>query len=597
LIFRLRRRTSGSHPPEAEPARAPWRAALFAALVLTAGNACKPLVIDDPVYAAFARQIAEHPGDPYGFEFNWYDVVEPAMHFGTVPSVLPYWLAGAMTLFGDHPVAWKLSLLPFALALTGSLAFLLARFAPPFATPVLWTLALGPGVLPGLNLMIDVPAVAVGLLGFALFVRACELRRARLAWVAGLVLGLALQTKYSAAVYPALAAAHAVIHRRMREGALALCVAAAVFVGWEALLLARYGQSHFVAGTQWMSSFGALSGITEVDAEHPGTAALYWIGCLVSLFGGSSAYAGLLALVGLGGRRKAVWIAAGGAGLAYPLIAALPAPPIGTPHGFFSMVAAYHPEILLFLPLGLFAAGGVLAAAVRALDRRNPDPRADRLLLAWLGLEVASYFVIAPYPAVRRLIGLGIAASVIGARAAAHRAADSDARVGVRVATGFGLAIGALYFGSELSDAHVRHALVERVDRRLDELGAARGRETIWYTGHWEVQFYGERAGWQAAVPKRSRLRAGDWIVLPEGVFHTPLTLPPRMFRLRDEIVARSPSPWSTIPAYYDGPVPLRRQPAQQVTARICRVKGDVVLEVTPRRSPRDPAQPGPPPR
>jgi len=152
-------------------------AALLCAIVLTAANASKPLVIDDPVYVAYARQIEQHPGDPYGFELYWYDAPEPAMGIGTVPAVLPYWLAGAMRLLGDSPIAWKLSLLPFALALTGSLAFLLGRFAQPFAKPVLWALALGPAVLPGFSLMLDVPALALGLLGFALCVRACELGR------------------------------------------------------------------------------------------------------------------------------------------------------------------------------------------------------------------------------------------------------------------------------------------------------------------------------------------------------------------------------------------------------------------------------------
>ena len=106
-------------------------------------------MIDDPVYVAYARQIQAHPSDPYGFDLYWYDAPEPAMRIGTVPAVLPYWLAGAMTIAGDSPFAWKLCLLPFALALTGSLGFLLDRFARPLTTPVLFTLALGPGVLPG----------------------------------------------------------------------------------------------------------------------------------------------------------------------------------------------------------------------------------------------------------------------------------------------------------------------------------------------------------------------------------------------------------------------------------------------------------------
>src|SRR5262245_7471549 len=106
-------------PPAAAARHAPrWlTAALLSALALTVANAFKPIVIDDPVYVAYARQIAAHPTDPYGFEFYWYDAPEPAMRIGTVPAVLPYWLAGAMAFAGDAPFVWKLCLLPFALAL------------------------------------------------------------------------------------------------------------------------------------------------------------------------------------------------------------------------------------------------------------------------------------------------------------------------------------------------------------------------------------------------------------------------------------------------------------------------------------------------
>lgn len=86
-----------------------WRAALLAALALTAANALKPLVIDDPVYIEFARQALAHPSDPYGFEVYWYKTPEPAIGFGWVPPVLSYWMAGAIAVFGEHPVARRSS--------------------------------------------------------------------------------------------------------------------------------------------------------------------------------------------------------------------------------------------------------------------------------------------------------------------------------------------------------------------------------------------------------------------------------------------------------------------------------------------------------
>jgi hypothetical protein len=576
-------------------------AALLAALALTAANAAKPLVIDDSIYVEFARQALAHPGDPYGFEVYWYRTPEPAIGFGWVPPVLSYWLAGAIALFGEHPFAWKLSLLPFALALTGSLAFLLGRWARPLATPGVFLLALGPAVLPSLNLMLDVPALALGLLGYALFVWAGERRDARLALVSGLVLGLAMQTKYSAVVYPALVLVHAAIHRRPREAAVALVAAAGLFVGWEALLVARYEESHFLAGFERLRTLEILPAVARADAETPGSAALYWTICLLSLLGGTALFAGLLAGVALGASPTVVSGAALVAGIALAAIPLLPRPPVFAAEGFFARLAAYNPEILIFAPLGLFVAGGIGAVALRGLRKQStrageaPAQRAagersslgpDRVLLAWLLLEIAGYFLISPYPAVRRVIGLGVAATLLAARAASLRVAEPGARSGVRIALAFGVALGALYFGADLADARARQAHAARIVERLPALGADAQRETLWYNAHWELQYYLKQAGMRPVIAGRSQLRPQDWLILSDGAAAPPLSFPADRFRQQDELVAVSASPWSTIPLYYDGPVPLRRQPESQARARIFRVTRDWVshLQVSPPR-------------
>jgi hypothetical protein len=575
--------------PAAEPRRTPrWlAAALLCALLLSVANAFKPIVIDDPVYVSYARQILAHPGDPYGFELYWYDAPEPAMRIGTVPAVLPYWLAGSMALVGDSPFAWKLCLLPFALALTGSLGFLLDRFARPLTTLVLATLALGPSVLPGFALMLDVPAVALGLLGFALCVRACERASAGLALLSGLVLALAMQTKYSAVVYPALALVQAALARRPREGALIALSAGGLFVAWEALLFAHYGQSHFLAGIERVQSFDNLGALTEENQRRPGSSAFYWVLNLLSLLGSTAPYAALLALVGLGSSRRIVAGAALAVALGFASIAAFPRAPAFESSGFFSELVAYHPEVLLFAPLGAGVAG-CLALAIRRLLRRpgeRADRRPERLLCAWLLLELAAYFVISPYPAVRRVIGLGIAATLLAARLAAQRSGERDARAGVAIATGFGLALGALYFASDLSDALARRALIDHVERRLTKLGASAAAGRVWYTGHWETQFYGERKGWRPVIAGRSRLAAGDWLVIPAGVDQPRISYPPA-FRRVDALAAASPLPFSTIPSYYGSAMPLRRRQPVQVVAVIYRTTAAIEPTLEPQAPP-----------
>ena len=104
---------------------------LVFALFLTSTNAVKPVVIDDTAYLLFARQIAQHPLDPYGFELFWYDKPEPAMTI-LLPPLVPYWLALGIALFGEQLVLLKLWLFPFAALLAYSARFLLRRFASRF---------------------------------------------------------------------------------------------------------------------------------------------------------------------------------------------------------------------------------------------------------------------------------------------------------------------------------------------------------------------------------------------------------------------------------------------------------------------------------
>ena len=553
-------------------------AALLAALLLTAAGAAKPVVIDDPVYVGYARQIALHPTDPYGFDFYWYDAPEPAMAVGTVPAVLPYWLAGAMTLLGDHPVAWKLSLFPFALALTGSLAFLLGRFAAPVAIPVLFAIALGPTLLPNWNLMQDVPSVALGVLGYALFVSACERRSPRIALAAGVALGLAMQTKYSAVVYPALVLAQAAILRRPREALVSLATAAALFVGWEGVLFARYGKSHFQAGLERLASVELMPALTQATADAPWIAAPYWTLTLISLVGGTLILPGLLAATGLGATRRTVACAALVTAAGFAAVSVLPRPPWFESTGFFDRLVALQPEVLVFVPLGLCVAALLLAAGARSLRRSNASDRhLDFALVAWLAIEIAGYFAISPYPAARRLLGVSLAATLLGARAAALRAPSQDARTGVRIAATTGIALGLLYYGSDLADARARRALLEHTQQRLSELGADRHRETVWFAGHWDFQFHAERAGMQHVVAGESHLLAGDWLLIPAHTPRAALALWSSYFRIEDKVSVASASPWSTLPIYYDGPAPLRRQPETLDSVNILRVVRDVV--------------------
>ncbi len=179
---------------------------LMLASVFTLLNSLKPLHIDDTAYYYYASQAAREPLRPYGFQVFWYQEWEPANDV-LAPPVLPYWWSLAIRLFGERPFLWKLWLFPFALLFVVSLHALFRRFARGLETPLLWMTVLSPTFLPGFNLMLDVPALALSLFALTLFFRAVScysLRAIVLAVLAGLVAGLAMQTKYTGSLAPAI---------------------------------------------------------------------------------------------------------------------------------------------------------------------------------------------------------------------------------------------------------------------------------------------------------------------------------------------------------------------------------------------------------
>jgi hypothetical protein len=103
---------------------------LFLASIVTAYNAVKPVVIDDTAYLLYARHIAQHPLDPYGFSIFWYTWPEPAFEV-LAPPVYLYWLACGWKLFGDQIVWLKVGTWPWLILLAYSLRTLLRYLAAP----------------------------------------------------------------------------------------------------------------------------------------------------------------------------------------------------------------------------------------------------------------------------------------------------------------------------------------------------------------------------------------------------------------------------------------------------------------------------------
>jgi hypothetical protein len=473
------------------------------AIIVTLANAIKPVVVDDTAYLAYARHIAEHPLDPYGFEIFWYTVPDPAMEV-LAPPVVPYWLALGIRLFGEHPAMLKLWLFPFVWLFARSLYELLRRFARDSEPVALPLIVLSPAVLPMVNLMLDIPAASLGLASLMIFIRSCARSSFRLAILSGIVAALAMQTKYTALLVPVLLLWYGFSHRSLRLSIIAVAVSTALFAGWEASLWRKYDRSHFLFHlTQQEPGADFLS-----DKEALLPPLLGHLGCLAM---GIGLYAGRA--VSIPGRMLVVSAVLWSAGAA--LIALLP-------YHDTILISGRHPgQVKLALASIVWRTAGsailltALSCAMLLLVRRRRENRwrfhsNSVFVVGWVLLEIASYFALTPFPAARRVIGVTIALGILAARVVSRTARTRPDRRPPRWVLPFGIAVGVAVAAIDTYDALPEKVLANRAAENLP-----RPRGKSWFVGHWGFQFYCEKQGLTPVIPGRSVLKEGDGLVIP----------------------------------------------------------------------------------
>jgi hypothetical protein len=511
----------------------------------------KPMHIDETANWYFARQIAEKPLDPYGFEVFWYQHPEPANQVLT-PPVMVYWWSIAIRLlgpFGGEPMVWKLWLLPFVLILVFSLHALFCRFANKLAMPLTWMTMLSPAFLPSLNLMPDLPELAWGLSAIVVFLWAGDRNSPGLAVAAGVCAGLAMQTKYTGFLVPAVMLLRSFLIRRPAFGVIAVGIAVTLFCSWECFIARRYGESHFLYQVR----------VSDSSLEQKSLLAAP----VLSILGAVAPHVGLLALVGLGWRRA--WVVAYGLTAAFVYLTA----------GLTDVEESIQ-ALLYGLIGGVVLALCICNAAI--LLRRHPSVDV-RFLILWLVLELGGYFALTPFPAVRRVLGLVLVLTLLAGRLASERSSSIRLIHGIAVGTA---ALGLLFFAVDWCDARAEQLGVELAAECICGEGGGR----VWYVGHWGVQFYAERAGMNPVVPDASLLPQGDWLVVPgPPVECQDIVISNSSSEPVFEVTVSDPLPWRTVMGYYGGYVPLAHRSNPRLTVSVRRVTADWVPQ-TPTEDP-----------
>jgi hypothetical protein len=577
----------------------PHKVLLLLALAYTLVNALKPLTIDDAAYHSYAVQVAHRPLDPYGFSAYWWNYPEVANEI-LAPPLLAYWWAPAIHLFGDHPFLWKLWLLPLAVLLAYAVCDLGRRFARGLELPITALVLFSPAFLPTFNLMLDVPATALGLASLAVFGRACDRGSFALAALAGLIAGLGMEMKYTVFLAPAVMLLYALCLGRLRFWPAAAVVAAQVFLTWEFLMSLLYGESHFL-----------LHARERAGGDHD------WvrlIAALITNLGGVAWPVALLALAALGVRWRGLLIAGAVGLLAYLGVAYLDGDvAVGKmlPHvAVIEAVFGPDPEPLPYEQLFFGTLGAVglmigvvvvwrLAPSVAALARWGgslspPRPtRVTAFLLGWLAVELVGYMALTPFPAVRRVLGIVVVLALLAGRLAALTCRSPGARRIVIGIAAYSAVLGLLVQGVDLLEARAEEGAVEEAARQIRQRGEG---GTVWYVGHWGFQYYAGREGMvpisvysapdgPIPVPPRSRLREGDWLVLPEwrydahgfaaGVHQQDFNPDPALTRKEFTVVMDDAVPLRTIITLYSGYTTVRHRDGPRLQVEVRRVLAD----------------------
>jgi hypothetical protein len=472
----------------------------FKIVILTLGlfALLKPVHIDDTVVLHVARNILNDPLHPFAGEFFWLEEPQPLAKVTTNPPLVSYWLAPFIAMGGYREWLLHLAFAPFIVLLIWGMYRLTARFVGQEWAwwGVGWVL-LSPAVLPGMNLMRDVPAFALFVGGLACWVEGLARGDRRYLAAGALLGGLSGLAKYTALFWIPLALVYTLQQRAWRSlGWLALSLLPIAL--WSAMNVWAVGEVHLLylwqerrGSAPWETKF--LPGVVGLGASL----LLVW-GVLPrwrSVMGAGWAWKTALIVLACGGLmywhitlfegrpvygQTLFWLASGGL-----LLGA-------------AILICPHPPAPLSHSVGEGGNGSPLPRVGEGLG-----VRAQKIFLRlWLLLALITAVWGVPFQGMRHLLyalpplvllllpAVGKRPHLLllqGALSLAVIAADYDYAVRYR-----------------------------RTAHHFAELFAG---ERVWYAGSWGWMFYAEQQGFRKLLPDGAGLQRGDVILVPQRVY------------------------------------------------------------------------------
>jgi 4-amino-4-deoxy-L-arabinose transferase-like glycosyltransferase len=478
-------------------------------LALTIPFTAKPIHIDDVYFIEVAQNVRRDPLRPLAgavaLEDADYRVFAAQGRCPSTftsmshPPLVPYVIAVAAWVAGGFSERWlHVAFVPFALAAGLAMLSLSRRFTrhPLAATLLLVTSPVF--VLSSHSLMTDMPALALSTVALALLVRGVDREERGKVVLSGLMAGLAILTRYSAALTVIVMFAYGFARGQWRRTLPVLAGAGVVLATWAAQNLLVHGELHLLASTDHYRRFYAGQSFDGAGLVKK------TLSDLSSLGGTEFAAAGLLLLAGTW--RRAVTVAA--AALAAMELFVVRPPPI-------ERLQTYSATDVC-LVAGFFALGMLLVVEALWPDDGPPPPAPDAgrwtdrtFLVVWLVGALATSLFLLPFGSARYLLPalpplwlllIRHAESMLGERR------DLGLVVGLVVAQGAGLSV---LLG--LADAE----WAERYRAVVREVRASHPDRSIWFVGEWGLRYYMGAAGGKYLQSTDERPDVGDLVVRP----------------------------------------------------------------------------------
>jgi 4-amino-4-deoxy-L-arabinose transferase-like glycosyltransferase len=470
--------------------------------------------MDDPLFIWAAQQIHAHPLDPYGFEVNWYGTPLPMWNVTENPPLASYYIAVAARILGWSEVSLHVAfLLPAIAVVLGTyrlarrlcghplLAAGLTLFTPVFAVS-------------STTVMCDVLMLAFWVWAVVFWIEGTEDGRFWLLAGSGLLIGLATLTKYfGISLIPLLAVYSAASKRRIIQPLVCLCVPLVMLGAWLAFAERLYRHNLLQQAAYFAGHGGDTGSITT------GIIALVFAGgCLAPV----NFFAPWLWLRGTGRTdwqrtrvlltpwlwqtRSFLTVFGGAVLLAVGLV------------GAGNLIRADdriegQAHLCVELQVLFWAVGGlaVLLLAGAELWNGRRDPR-SWLLSFWVFGTFVFTAVFNWTINGRSILPMAPAMAILLVRRL-ERGVESGASSMTRGLMLPFAASALLAFFVARSDFLVATAIRQNARKSHETFG--RGKQKLWFEGHWGYQFYMAKLGDSALDMKHPAVHPGDYLAVP----------------------------------------------------------------------------------